>query len=185
MYTPHCAEWNKNYTADVLSTEKVQSVEECATKCHSYDNSTCKNWFYMESLTDKTCQLLGEKSGEATDVKLNDTTAYFGSKDCQPGAKIAALPQEAEQLSYKETCLANQYKEETRINNTWNREYCPSKFSVSHPGSDLQKLLFRSVQGQWTLSIWSWMSGWEHRWGSSVYLCLSNGSNDGGRPLHL
>ncbi len=39
---------------------------------------------------------------------------------------LPAIPEDAEELSYKEICSKDQYKEEIKINNTWNREFCPS-----------------------------------------------------------
>lgn len=37
------------------------------------------------------------------------------------------MPEDAEELSYKEVCSGNQYEEEFKVNNTWSVEYCPSR----------------------------------------------------------
>ena len=37
-----------------------------------------------------------------------------------------AVPEDAEELSYKEICTKDQLQEMTRVNNTWNKDYCPS-----------------------------------------------------------
>ena len=39
---------------------------------------------------------------------------------------IPALPEDAEEISYKEKCKEDQYETKTKTNNTWNLEYCPS-----------------------------------------------------------
>ena len=36
------------------------------------------------------------------------------------------LAEDAEEISYKENCKGDQYVEEPKVNNTWNKEYCPS-----------------------------------------------------------
>ena len=129
LYIPFCAEKNKNYTADVLGIESgVKSMEECSDACTKYVNDTCKNWFFQDNQDGtKICEMRGEKSGDATDVSLNTTTAWFGGKDCVRASEfgIPALPEEAQELSYKEICTENQLQVESRLNNTWNKEECP------------------------------------------------------------
>ena len=39
---------------------------------------------------------------------------------------IPALPEDAEEISYKEKCKKDQYETMTKTNNTWNIEHCPS-----------------------------------------------------------
>ena len=46
---------------------------------------------------------------------------------CKKATKdTPAVPEDAEELSYKEICSKDQLKEMTRVNNTWNINYCPS-----------------------------------------------------------
>ena len=44
-----------------------------------------------------------------------------------------AVPEDAEELSYKEICTKDQLKEMTRINNTWDIDYCPSPCEQNGP----------------------------------------------------
>ena len=74
------------------------------------------------------CEIRGEATGDASDVALNDTVAYFGPKECQEGMDLPSMPEEAQELSYKEVCSANQLQVESRENNTWDKSYCPSKW---------------------------------------------------------
>ena len=133
MYLPYCEDLvkNKNFTADVLSVETdVMSMADCAEKCLNFVNDTCKYWFYIENSADKSksCEIRGDKGTDpGTDVVLNDTTTYFAPKECQKGIDLPSMPEEALELSYKEICSANQLKVESRLNNTWNKDYCPSE----------------------------------------------------------
>ena len=133
VYLPYCEDLvkNKNFTADVLSVETdVMSMAECAEKCLNFVNDTCKYWFYIENSADKSksCEIRGDKGTDpGTDVNLNDTSTYFAPKECQKGIDLPSMPEEALELSYKEVCSANQLRVESRLNNTWNKDYCPSK----------------------------------------------------------
>lgn len=55
---------------------------------------------------------------------------FFGSKDCEKKNSVPAMPEDAEQLGYKEVCNGDEYAEESRINNTWSIENCPSKLKI-------------------------------------------------------
>ena len=49
---------------------------------------------------------------------------YFS---CKKATKdTPAVPEDAEELSYKEICTKDQLQEMTRVNNTWDIKYCPS-----------------------------------------------------------
>ena len=52
---------------------------------------------------------------------------YKSTKD------VPVLPEDAEEISYKETCKENQYEEMTRENNTWNLLYCASPCKNNGP----------------------------------------------------
>jgi hypothetical protein len=40
---------------------------------------------------------------------------------------LPVRPQDAEELGYREVCKGNMLQVQKRVNNTWNRQYCPSK----------------------------------------------------------
>ena len=57
-----------------------------------------------------------------------DQWTFSGKKaDCAKKENRPAEAEDAEALSYKETCVGNQLKIEFKMNNTWNPDYCPSK----------------------------------------------------------
>ena len=131
MFYPHCAELNVNYTgAPIIEPAySVSTFENCSSDCA--DLPECSNWLIEISPDMKdvlSCELRGDiPSGETPEAMFNGTFLW-GSVDCVISTRnIAALPEDAEELSYKEICKAEQYKEMTRENNTWNKQYCPSK----------------------------------------------------------
>ncbi len=54
---------------------------------------------------------------------------FFGSKDCAKKSETAARPEDAELLAYKEVCVGDEYEEQSRVNNTWSVENCPSNYN--------------------------------------------------------
>ena len=84
----------------------------------------------------QSCEIRGD-AGDASDVNLNDTVTYFGSKDCQEGVDLPSIPEEEMELSYREECSANQLQVETRENNTWDKKNCPSECRTLKTNSKL------------------------------------------------
>ena len=81
------------------------------------------------------CELYGEVSG-GDPVPTTDPDKYFVFGDplsCSKALKdTPAVPEDAEELSYKETCTKDQYEEVVKENNTWSIEYCPSMYLILH-----------------------------------------------------
>lgn len=58
-----------------------------------------------------------------------DQWTFSGKKaDCPRKPDRPAEAEDAESLSYKETCVGNQLKIEYKMNNTWDPDYCPSEY---------------------------------------------------------
>ena len=130
VFAPYCGEYNKNYnTAPVVTPAyAVDKYDKCAEDCSA--NTACKSWYLTVTNVGATkmCELRGEIPAAAAAVAVNDPTltAFFGKTDCIKGKTKPALAEDAEELSYKETCQENQYQEQIIWNNTWSRTYCPS-----------------------------------------------------------
>ncbi len=132
VFYPECAEINKNYTdAPLLAGPYVVgSVENCSNDCLS--TSGCEGYL-METSDDwrmaMSCELHGDSaSGTATDIVEADKTFVWADKTCvKTDKKIPALAEDAEELSYKEVCIGTELETMTRVNNTWDKEHCPSK----------------------------------------------------------
>jgi hypothetical protein len=132
VFFPHCGEINKNYTGSTIVEDAYpSSVDNCTKDCEM--NADCFNWV-METSSDQvsalTCELRGEIPSSEAPVDIVEAGKYYlwGSQLCVKTYKsIPALPEDAEELSYKEICTKEQYDEMIRVNNTWNKVYCPSK----------------------------------------------------------
>ena len=150
LYFPHCGVMNMNYssiadvitpnensTSDTSTNTTITSIKDCIQSC--MDNEDCFN-YNIETNADFTtlinCELYGEVSG-GDPVPTTDTDKYFVFGDpltCSVALKdTPAVPEDAEELSYKETCTKDQYEEVVKENNTWSIEYCPSTkvFSIT------------------------------------------------------
>jgi hypothetical protein len=132
---PYCGEYQKDYSGapNVGTAFEVKKYSDCSSNCSA--NAECENWLLtVKKDGKKTCQLRGSVPTAATaETKSDaDTWYWFGAKDCLQTKEIPAMPEDAEELSYKEICSGNQYDEETRQNNTWNVETCPSKSPMPH-----------------------------------------------------
>lgn len=121
----------KNYQDAPTAKEafEVPSLEACAGDCDLDTN--CHVWYLeVSQLTGlRMCTLKGEIPDGSTpvDVTTADMWAFSGLKaDCPMGKSRPSMPEEAVELSYKEICVGNQYREETKVNNTWNQDYCDS-----------------------------------------------------------
>ena len=125
-----------NTTTDANTT--ITSIQACIQGC--IENEECIN-YQIETNADftelKSCEFYGDASGDP--VPSTDTDKYFVFGDpttCTKALKdTPAVPEDAEELSYKETCTKDQYEEVVKENNTWSKEYCPSTFntfSINH-----------------------------------------------------
>ena len=123
-----------NTTSDANTT--ITSIQACIQGC--LENEECLN-YQIETNADftelKSCEFYGEASGDP--VPSTDTDKYFVFGDpttCTKALKdTPAVPEDAEELSYKETCTKDQYEEVVKENNTWSKEYCPStQYLVIH-----------------------------------------------------
>lgn len=135
VYTPHCAQINKDYsTAGILTNlTAVKSLDTCSDSCTA-KGATCGGWLLTIDDQDKTnmeCQL---KAAPLPTTDPNDwpadsnSTALFGTKDCvKSTTRQPAMAEDAQELGYKEICKSDQYKEESQMNNTWNIDECDSK----------------------------------------------------------
>jgi len=126
---PYCAEYQKTYDSapNVGAEFAAEEYSDCARNCT--EDADCENWLLKVTADEaKTCQLKGAKpaGAAATDMAEANTWYFFGGETCRRTEKIPAMPEDAEELSYKEVCFSNQYEEEIRVNNTWNRMTCPS-----------------------------------------------------------
>ena len=139
---PHCAHVNMEIPAAVTNISEAKSVkgmDECYDMCVA-NGTTCGGWLLSVDNNDKTkmeCMLYGDVS-TAPPIKdwtqlTGDTgnmTTYFATSECvKSKSRQPAMAEDAEELSYIEICKKNQYKEEFKQNNTWDIDYCPSKFS--------------------------------------------------------
>ena len=121
----------KNYpTVSVVAGETaVTDLGECSGLC--YNNTDCENWMLRIKVDGSlTCQLRGEKPAGATAETFNeaDTWAFFGARSCMMGARIPAMPEFGEELSYKEECQDNQKQVEHKVINDWDIDKCPCTF---------------------------------------------------------
>ncbi len=140
---PYCGDFQTNYAGapNVGDPATVEYMDDCAEKCADLnaadpacaadpDACPCQNWYlHVAYAGPKTCQLRGAKAtpGEAgVDVAVPENWFFFGSKDCAKKSVAPAMPEDAEELGYKEVCVGDQYDDETRVNNTWSVEDCPS-----------------------------------------------------------
>ena len=118
-------------TTDSNANTTVTTIEECIEMCQK--NEEC---FYYQIETDSefkellNCEMYAEPSGDPTPVENSDQYFVFGEPDfCLKALKdTPAVPEDAEELSYKETCTQDQYEEKEKVNNTWVMGYCPSKY---------------------------------------------------------
>ena len=125
---------NKDYpNAEILSNfTTITSFDECSDACTT-KGASCGGWLLTLDNQDKMkmeCQL------KETDLQVgpedwpidSNSTSYFGTKDCiKSTSRQPAMAEDAEELSYIEICQKNQFIEESKQNNTWDINYCPSK----------------------------------------------------------
>ena len=136
---PHCAEMNKvpANVQNISDAKSVTSMDDCYDMCVE-NGTSCGGWRFSVDKIDATkmqCMLYGSIPAtppptweEVTDDGGNVTT-YFATSEClKSTSKQPAMAEDAEELSYIEICKKNQYKEEFKQNNTWDLDYCPSKF---------------------------------------------------------
>ncbi|XP_059096721.1 uncharacterized protein LOC131891214 [Tigriopus californicus] len=138
VYAPYCGEFMKNYRDAAVAKEafEVPSLDACAGECDL--DANCHSWYLeISQLTGlRMCTLRGQIPDGYTpeDVTTADMWAFSGLKaTCPMGKSRPSTPEEAMELSYKEICVGNQYKEETKVNNTWNQDYCDSPCKDNGP----------------------------------------------------
>ena len=138
---PHCAEMNKEIPAavqNISDSKSVKSMDECYDMCVT-NGTSCGGWLLSVDDADSTkmdCKLYGAVPTENPPSKwtklsgdTGNKTTYFASSECiKSTSKQPAMAEDAEELSYIEICKKNQYKEEFKQNNTWDIDFCPSKF---------------------------------------------------------
>lgn len=141
LYFPHCGQINKNFTdlqaLNMTDENNMTSIKDCIEACQN--NPECLSYLVK---TDPSVQNLMDCQHwdgpistllyqDITDV---DFTYVWANSECQLAVDdIPVIPEDAQELSYKETCRKEQYQEKTKVNNTWNRDYCPSPCEQNGP----------------------------------------------------